>query len=260
MALSRQQNFMAQAVTKEGFAIVDGVAFIEIAQDLTSPTGELSYRKIVGRIGIDEEVVIRLYTNAGDASIRELLDALDYAALNALLTFPSPVVGQGGTVPQARQPEVAEKMDRLYSEMKMVQEKTTDEKLKNLDFTAVMVNSMTAAEFNSEGIMDITGGEVFENQDILQIGYGRAQKLLLDSDERQAALDETADVDFAAEERAAGFFSRLKENMPAFGGSAPQEAAAKPAKTNQPVRVHRGGLGAGCAELGSSKRCSVGGQ
>ena len=26
--------------------------------------------------------------------------------------------------------------------------------------------------------MDITGGEVFENQDVLQIGYGRAQKLL----------------------------------------------------------------------------------
>jgi hypothetical protein len=265
IALSRQQNFMAQAATKKGYAVIDGVAFIEITQDLTSPTEPLSYRKITGRIGIDEEVVIRLHTNASDSSIQELLGAVDYAALNALLTFPSPVVGQGYTVPLAGQPEVAEKMDRLYSEMILVQEKTSDEKLKNLDVTALVVNSMTASGLNSEGLMDITGGEVFENQDVLQIGYGRAQQLLLDSDTRQAALaseaeTDTASVNVVEEQDAQGFFGRLKEKLPAFDSSEPQEATAKPAKPSQPVRVHKGGLGSGCAKVGSIKRCSVTGQ
>ncbi len=276
LALSRQQNFMAHAVIKKGFAVIGGVAFIEVTQDMTSPTEALAYRKITGRIGIDEEVVIRLHTNASDASIRELLGAVDYAALNALLTFPSPVVGQGFSVPMDRQPEVATKMDRLYSKMKMVQEKTASKKLENLDFAAVMVNTMTASGFNGEGLMDITGGEVFENQDVLQIGYGRAQKLLLDSDERHAALDgpaeqdtaatdiaaevDTAAKDAAAEQEAPGFFSRLKDKLPAFGESKPKEAAATRTKASQPVRVHKGGLGGGCAKVGSIKRCSVTGQ
>ncbi len=276
IALSRQQNFMDHAVIKKGFAVIDGVAFIEVTQDTTSPTGALAYRKITGRIGIDEEVVLRLHTNASDASIRELLGAVDYAALNALLTYPSPVVGQGISVTLARQPEVAEKMDRLYSKMKIVQEKTTNEKLKNLDFAAVMVNTMTASGFNSEGLMDITGGEVFENQDVLQIGYGRAQKLLLDADIRRAALEYGAETDTAlvndaieldvaakdeaAEQDAPGFFDRLKDKLPAFDASEPKPAAAKPATNNQPVRVHKGGVGSGCAKVGSIKRCSVTGQ
>lgn len=276
IALSRQQNFMAHAVIKKGFAVVDGVAFIEISKDMTSPNEALPYRKVTGRIGIDEEVVIRLHTNASDASIRELLGAVDYPALSALLTFPSLVVGQGNTVALDRQSEVAVKMDRLYSEMMLVQEKTADEKLRNLDLTAVMVNTMTSTGFNSEGLMDITGGEVFENQDVLQIAYGRAQKLLLESDERRAALDsgaetDTASVDGMAEEDIAaqdktaekevpGFLGRLKDKLPVFGASAFKEADAKRTKNSQSVRVHKGGLGSGCAKLGSTKRCSVTGQ
>ncbi|CUJ83913.1 hypothetical protein RUE5091_00161 [Ruegeria denitrificans] len=254
MALSRQQNFMAHAATKKGFAVIDGVAFIETTQDLTSPTEALDFRKITGRIGIDEEVVIRMHTNAVDDTILELLGALDYATLNALLTYPSLVVGQGISVSQDRQADVAEKMDQLYTEMKLVQEKTTDEKLKNLDVAAMMVNSLTASDFNSDGLMDITGGEVFENQDILQIGYGRAQKLLLDSDQRQAAV--------AQDGKGAGFFSRLKDKLPAFKTPKASDAAVKPApkKSAQPVRVHKGGLGTSCAQVGSLKRCSTAGQ
>ncbi|MEW2917400.1 hypothetical protein AB1A64_10045 [Ruegeria sp. ANG10] len=256
MALSRQQNFMSLTAIKKGFAVIDGVAFVEIIQDMTDPTDALDYRKITGRIGIDEEVVIRMNTNASDATILELLEAVDYAALNSLLTYPSLVVGQGVSVSKERQPEVAEKMDQLYTEMKLVQEKTTDEKLKNLDVAAVMVNSLTASDFNSDGIMDITGGEVFENQDILQIGYSRAQKLLLESDQRQAAL---AEEDEAG---GAGFFNRLKNKLPAFAAPEYKDTAVKPApkKTSQPVRVHKGGLGTSCAQVGSIKRCSASGQ
>ncbi|WP_254428522.1 MULTISPECIES: hypothetical protein [Ruegeria] len=256
MALSRQQNFMSHTAIKQGFAVIDGVAFMEITQDLTNPTEAVDYRRIIGRIGIDEEVVIRMGTNADDATILELLEAVDYAALNTLLTYPSLVVGQGVSVQQDRQPEVAEKMDQLYKEMQLVQEKTTDEKLKNLDVTAMMVNSLTASDFNSDGIMDITGGEVFENQDILQIGYGRAQKLLLDSDQRQAALAEEDQAE------GSGFFNRLKNKLPAFAAPKYKDTAVKsaPKKNSQPVRVHKGGLGTSCAQVGSIKRCSASGQ
>ena len=256
IALSRQQNFVALTEITKGFAVIDGVAFMETTYSMLDSDEAPDYRRITGRIGIDEEVVIRMNTNASDETILELLQAVDYAALNALLTFPSPVVGAGVLIPQDRQAEVAEKMDDLYSEMMLVQEKMTDEKLKNLDVAAVMVNAMTASGYNSDGIMDITGGEVFENQDVLQIGYGRAQKLLLDSDQRQAALaDGTA--------QGSGFFKRLKDKLPAFGIPGVTGVSADPAapkKPSQPVRVHKGGLGTSCAQVGSIKRCAAAGQ
>ncbi len=263
IALSRQQNFMTQLSFKEGFAVIHGVAFMEITQDTLDPTGDFPYRKIIGRIGIDEEVVIRMHTNAGDATIRELLNAVDYAALNALLTFPSPVVGQGNAIALDRQPLVAEKMNHLYSEMVAVQEKKTSDKLSNLDVTAVMVNTMTSAGFNSEGLMDITGGEVFENQDVLQIGYGRALQLLLDSDQRQATLEGSEGAEETSKAKSSGFFSSLKDKLPAFGAIAAMGAGSKDtndSKSSKPIRVHKGGLGASCAKIGSSKRCAVSGQ
>ncbi|MCA0929207.1 hypothetical protein [Ruegeria profundi] len=256
IALSRQQNFAAMTEITKGFAVIDGVAFMETTYSMLESDEAPDYRRITGRIGIDEEVVIRMNTNASDEAILELLQAVDYAALNALLTFPSPVVGAGVLIPQDRQAEVAEKMDDLYSEIILVQEKMTDEKLENLNFAAVMVNAMTASGYNSDGIMDITGGKVFENQDVLQIGYGRAQKLLLESDQRQAALaDDTA--------QGSGFFKRLKDKLPAFGIPGVTGASADPAapeKQSQPVRVHKGGLGTSCAQVGSIKRCAAAGQ
>ena len=263
IALARQQNFMSQAATKEGFAVIDGVAFMETTRDMLDPTADFPYRKIVGRIGLDEEVVIRLHTNAQDTTIRELLGALDYAGLNALLTFPSPVVGQGNVVSMDRQSDVAEKMNRLHSEMVAVQEKTADEKLRNLDMTAVLVNTMTSAGFNDEGVMDITGGEVFENQDVLQIGYGRAQQLLLESDQREANLEEPSEPKVADQAQSSGFFNALKAKLPAFGATEAKATSKAPLdapKKAQPVRVHKGGLGASCAQIGNSKRCAVAGQ
>ncbi|MES0824378.1 hypothetical protein [Ruegeria sp. SCP11] len=263
IALSRQQSFLAQVSFKEGFAVIDGVAFMEVNQDTLDPTGDFPYRKIIGRIGIDEEVVIRMHTNADDSTIHELLEAVDYAALNALLTFPSPVVGQGNSIAFNQQPAVADKMNRLYSEMVAVQEKTTSDKLSNLDVTAVIVNMVTSAGLNSEGLMDITGGEVFENQDVLQIGYGRALQLLLDSAQRQAALQEAEDVEDTSQAESSGFFANLKDKLPAFGGLSAIGVGSKDAgggKSAKPVRVYKGGLGASCAKIGSGKRCSASGQ
>lgn len=252
LALSRQQNFMTQSAGKQGFAVIDGVAFMEITQDSLDPTGKFKHRRIEGRIGFDQEVVFRINTNASDTSIIELLSMIDYGALNALLTVPSRVVGAGHVVAPVDQVALAQEMDRLYSEMVSLQEQTSDQKLENLDFGAVIVNAMTSAGFNSEGVMDITGGKVSDDRHALQLGYVRAQELLFQTGVQQAAAGDAAGgVDILQDAGGALPAAVVTEGGTNATGDAP---------ASLPVRVHKGGLGSGCAQTGSLKRCSAGGQ
>ena len=72
-----------------------------------------------------------------------------------------------------------------------------------------MLNTLTATDFNAEGLADITGGKVFENQDNLQMAYGKALELILHSDQRQADASPT--------DTGGGFINGLLQKIPDFG-------------------------------------------
>ncbi|MDA7963932.1 hypothetical protein [Ruegeria sp.] len=246
LALGRQAAFTNAMKVSEGFAVIDGVAFAEETGDLLGQPNAAEYRRITGRIGFDEEVVLRLHGKASDASIRQLLTAVDYAGLNALLAHPSPAVGQGVAVALDQQPETADRMNDLYREMQRAQDKISQDKIENLDMGAVMVNTLASSGFNTEGMLNITGGEVFENQNLMQVGYGRAQELLLQTDQQEASLDTPSETK--------GVIGTLLAMLPKFGATSASEE--EPAPTE--VRVRKGGGSSSCSSIGSSKRCSVG--
>ena len=233
---------------QKGYAVIDGVAFLETTGDLLGNGETPEYRAFIGRIGFDQEVVIRLHTNASDAIIREFLGTVDYAGLNALLPIPATVVGQGIDVPLDLQPQIAEEMHELYEAMQKAQQKATQDKLENLDAASVIVNTMASSGFHSEGVVDITNDKVFENQELSQLTYVRTQDLLLQSALRKAEEDNTGG--------AGVFFNNLLSKARAADATADvTEQAAAPIE----VKVRKGGGdGSSCSAIGSSKRCSVG--
>ncbi|KIC41917.1 hypothetical protein RA27_00430 [Ruegeria sp. ANG-R] len=251
LALGRQADFMNAMETASGFAVIDGVAFAEVTGGVSGNAQESDIRKIKGRIGFDEEVVLRLHTNADDATIRQFLESVDLAGLNALLEFPSAATGQGISVPLSEQPEKADIMLILYDKMQAMQDRVTQQKIENMDIGAVMLNTLTATDFSAAGLEDITGGKVFENQDNLQMAYGKALEMILLSDQRHA--------DAGPSKSGGEFFKSLLQKIPVFGSSdGGNEVAAATKAAPAEVRVRKGNEGSSCAMSGAAKRCSFG--
>lgn len=264
LAMGNMMAFSKGMEQTEGYAVIDGVGFVEVSRSMLNPTDEpLGYRNLVGRIGFDEEVVIRLRTDASDATIRRFLSSLDYAALNAVLKHPVQAVGAGYVVAQNEQAARAEQMDDLYRKATNMQTKISMEKIENMDMGSLMVNTFVSG-FDRDGIVDITGGEVFENQDLLQIGYGHAVSSLFQADRRQAEVEAEGDVQDSDTRHAAvdpvrdtpGMLSGLMDSLKSMGGT--EVAANQPAEQPVQVRVSKGGLsGSNCVMQGAVKRCKV---
>lgn len=261
LAMGNMMAFSKSMEQTEGYGVFDGVGFVEVSRSTLNPTDEpLGYRNIVGRIGFDEEVVIRLRTDASDETIRTFLGSLDYAALNGVLTFPVAAVGAGYAVAQDQQIARAEQMDDLYRKATDMQNKISMEKLENMDVGSLMVNTFVSG-FNRDGVVDITGGEVFENQDLLQIGYGNAVSSLFEADRRQAevAPEQELDTRQAAvdvPEEQSGILSGLMDSLKSIGGT--QVAADELADEPVEVRVNKGGFGgSNCSMQGAVKRCKI---
>jgi len=248
LAMSGQLAFMESMKKKEGFAVVDGVAFVEETDDLLNDDKQQAYRKITGRVGFDQEVIISLRASAGDDSIRDILNVIDYAGLNALLALPASVVGKGIEVPLDQQPEIADEMIALYDEMKRKQTELGQKKIKNMEPSAIMVNALAGSAYSGDGVVDITGGKVFENQELMQLAYNRTQDMLLTS-----ALQS---VPSALKTPEIGLSYSLPDTN--VEATEPAAAPAQPS-ANRTITVNKGGAGASsCAVIGNTKRCSIG--
>ncbi len=248
LAMSGQTAVMESMKKKEGYAVVDGVAFVEELKHLENRDEAQKYRTFTGRIGFDEEVIIRLHTTAEDGAIRDMLNVIDYAGLNALLALPASVVGNGIKVPLDRQPEIADQMMSVYNALMIKQNELAQKKIKNIDTSAILINALAGSGYHTDGIVDITGGEVFENQDLMQMTYNRTQDMLLTS--VLQAVDPAPESDPAPQPKssAAGFFARFFKSE-----------RKTPAAVSSAVTVSKGGAGgSSCAVIGNAKRCSIG--
>ena len=96
---------MTRGTIREGFARVQGVIFYENVSDgfgsrlrNTASNGfeeRNIYRKFYAQMG--EEISITVHAKAADYAVRGLLQRVDFAGLNALLTQPLPYVNPGNT-------------------------------------------------------------------------------------------------------------------------------------------------------------------
>ena len=96
---------MATTAGDTGFAVVDGVVFVEKSGDWSDAeiAGDIRPRKIVAQIG--DRILLDIRAHASDESIRQILASIDYEALNLMLDRPLKGIGSDAprlTVDQQR--------------------------------------------------------------------------------------------------------------------------------------------------------------
>lgn len=89
MAMSMLSANMGGFVQQNGFAVVQGVAFVENGADILSEK-KATYRSFEAFIGMGQEVHLRVRAaiDTPDDAVFEILNAIDYVGLNALLAKP----------------------------------------------------------------------------------------------------------------------------------------------------------------------------
>jgi hypothetical protein len=86
---------IAMLTASEGYAVVQGVPFIEVESMLSEPDAEGSVRAFTARLG--DELVLSIRALATDEEILAVMNALDFDRLNGLLS--SPLDGIGSAAP-----------------------------------------------------------------------------------------------------------------------------------------------------------------
>ena len=110
-------NAMTQS---EGFAVVQGLPFERVLSDIMSLNADEERPNSFFRAFLGEQVRINVNARATDASVRTLLDGINYDGLNAMLNVPSPDVGSHMPVlPVEAQVEVANLALNLARERSM---------------------------------------------------------------------------------------------------------------------------------------------
>ncbi|MCR9145734.1 MAG: hypothetical protein NXH74_00885 [Rhodobacteraceae bacterium] len=154
-----------------GYTTIGGVPFVE---DLFFGGRKFHYRVLEGRIGFGDEVHIRVHANAGSAGTNEILTAIDYDGLNALLPMPMQQVGNDADLPDGADPaEFALALDGLYDEFMRLRAREAQYRIDNIDTNALVFN--TYAEQLDEGAMrDITGTGEMDLGTLIDVAYRTA--------------------------------------------------------------------------------------
>ena len=101
---------------REGWGVIQGVAFgtyQSFAQDEKKP-----YRTLHASVGFGDEVTLEVRTTTTDAATREILEAIDYDGLNALLPRPLAHVGSSAKpVKPEHEVEMANRMIEIRNDL-----------------------------------------------------------------------------------------------------------------------------------------------
>lgn len=198
-----------------GYTTIGGVPFVE---DLFFGGRKFHYRVLEGRIGFGHEVHIRVHANAGSAATNEILSAIDYDGLNALLPAPMDLVGNDADLPEGADPaEFALVLDGLYDEFMRLRACEAQYRINNIDTNALVFNTY-AEQFGDDAMRDITGTREMDLGTLIDIAYRiaatavRSGKSPEDVQKDVTRMVETA-VTLADAETAA--MARMDEDAPA---------------------------------------------
>lgn len=151
-----------------GYTTIGGVPFVE---DLYFGGRKHHYRVLEGRIGFGDEVHVIVHANAGSAATNEILSAIDYDGLNALLPAPMDLVGNDADLPDGVDPaEFALVLDALYDEFMRLRAKEAQYRINNIDTNALVFNTY-AEQFGDDAMRDITGAREMDLGTLIDIAY-----------------------------------------------------------------------------------------
>lgn len=151
-----------------GYGTIGGVGFVE---KLNFGGREHHYRVLEGRIGFGDEVHVIVHANAGSAATNEILTAIDYDGLNALLPTPMDLVGNDAALPDGVDPaEFALVLDALYNEFLSLRVKEAQYRIENIDSNALVFNTY-AEQFGEDAMRDITGAKEMSLGILIDVAY-----------------------------------------------------------------------------------------
>ena len=116
---------------EDGFAVIAGVPFVEAR----NADGALAnhYRILTATLGMDDRILIRVHANASKESTREILGAIDYDALNALLPEPLETVGRDAVLaPGVSEEQAAQDMQDMRRKLSVLRQAEVRFRLKYL--------------------------------------------------------------------------------------------------------------------------------
>jgi len=199
-----------------GYTTTGGVGFVE---DLYFGGRKHHYRVLEGRIGFGDEVHIRVHANAGSAATAEILNAIDYDGLNALLPAPMDLVGNDASLPEGVDPaEFALVLDELYDEFMHLRAKEAEYRISNIDTNALIVNTYAQTLGGAVDLMDITGGKDVSLGMLIDAAYhvaARAVRSGKSPDEVKADVSRMVETVVVLADAEAAAMANLDDDAPA---------------------------------------------
>ncbi|MEM7320610.1 MAG: hypothetical protein AAF408_16515, partial [Pseudomonadota bacterium] len=216
-----------------------------------------------GKIGLDEEIIIRVNAVASDESIRAILTGIDYDSLNAMLQIPVQTVGNEVSVPKDIEQEIALEMATLHSEFVGLQAEMAQQKMNNLNGAALVMNTLAMNYGVKDGLTDLTGRKVKDMRGALQMGYRAGLRQIMDTQHASADTDTGAPaVARASGDSGGGMVSGLFSSITSVFSGGEKSGGGRSGGTpniGAKVTVNKGGHGGSkCAMQGSIKRCTGG--
>lgn len=200
-----------------GWDVVGGVAYTESLNSNGKHPNH--YRILKGVIGFGQEIHIRVHANASSASTREILAAIDYDGMNAMLRMPMAAVGNGMEPPAGvKRDELADKMLKLRREFDLLLAKEGQYRLRNLNAGALVFNTMARNYGAGDGMVDMTGGQAVSMEALIYAGFRQGMRELMQGGDGFAALGEVGGA----------FGTAVAQHQATTLDGASQEAAAVP--------------------------------
>ncbi|MEZ5714224.1 MAG: hypothetical protein R3D85_03015 [Paracoccaceae bacterium] len=189
IAATLDASFQGLGGRARGYGVIGGVAFVEDLNDKGRPSNH--YRTLRGTMGFGQEVHFRVHANASAASTREVLQAIDFDGLNALLKTPMANVGNGITPPPGvDEAELAEKMEDLRSEFQTLLAAEAQYRVQNMNAGALMINTLAQGYGAGGGLVDLTGGQAVSMETLIYAGYRQGMRDLMAGRDGDLAMNE----------------------------------------------------------------------
>lgn len=182
-------NGMHGGTKLEGYAVIGGVGFAE--ELLWNDEREHHYRILSGTIGFGQELELVVHANASRAATREILEAIDYDGLNALLIDPVESIGNDATLPEGvSEQQLAENLVELRNEFLSLKAREAQYRINNMNPGALIVNTYLQGYTGVDGAVDLTGGQKVSLKTLINLGYRKGLAALMAGQSLQEASEE----------------------------------------------------------------------
>lgn len=175
-----------------GYQVVAGVGFVELPQkdNTTMAAFEVDrkdrkdrklggfdrahYRRLVGTVGFDQEVIVTVHANAPIASTLEILTAIDWDGINSMLKTPMAMVGNDVVLPESmKHQQIAVEMMRQRNLFNALKRRAADFKVANMNAAALLFNEYAG------GNLDVSDVAIPDLDQLIDMGFRKEMRDLI---------------------------------------------------------------------------------